>query len=305
MPGAADLDLPVTDRSSDEVLSIPVRPSLTDDELGTVVAAVREVATPSGERPDQDRGRSDSRACWHAGRATAAAGRAGRPRHDGPQPPPGNLVARDDATLVAVADPVAAASDAGHRRRSARQGFADPLAMLAEADARRARSIAAPTTLHCDLAIAAIDRRHRGARREAAGRRRSTRALGSSPRAAERGVPVQVGHVERFNPAVLELGELLAATAGSARIYGIRSRRAGPFPARIRDVGVTIDLATHDVDILSLDRRRAAGPRLRRDRPAASTRRTRTCCSACSTSRRGAVGMLDVELAHARRSGAS
>ena len=30
-----------------------------------------------------------------------------------------------------------------------------------------------------------------------------------------------------------------------------RRRRAGPFPARIRDVGVTVDLATHDVDILS------------------------------------------------------
>ena len=34
-------------------------------------------------------------------------------------------------------------------------------------------------------------------------------------------------------------------------VYAIVSRRAGPFPARIRDVGVTIDLATHDVDILS------------------------------------------------------
>ena len=34
-------------------------------------------------------------------------------------------------------------------------------------------------------------------------------------------------------------------------IYSITSRRAGPFPARIRDVGVTIDLATHDADIIS------------------------------------------------------
>ena len=63
-------------------------------------------------------------------------------------------------------------------------------------------------------------------------------------------MPLQVGHVERFNPAVLELGRLLA-TAGSATLYSIASRRAGPFPARIRDVGVTIDLATHDADILS------------------------------------------------------
>ena len=34
-------------------------------------------------------------------------------------------------------------------------------------------------------------------------------------------------------------------------MYAILSRRAGPFPARIRDVGVTVDLATHDVDMLS------------------------------------------------------
>jgi len=46
MPGAADLDLPVTNRLSEEVLSIPVHPLLTDHELATIVAAVREVATP-------------------------------------------------------------------------------------------------------------------------------------------------------------------------------------------------------------------------------------------------------------------
>jgi dTDP-4-amino-4,6-dideoxygalactose transaminase len=48
MPGAADLPLPVTDRLSEEVLSIPVRPNLTDAELDQVIEAVREVATPVG-----------------------------------------------------------------------------------------------------------------------------------------------------------------------------------------------------------------------------------------------------------------
>ncbi|MDP9482680.1 MAG: DegT/DnrJ/EryC1/StrS family aminotransferase, partial [Chloroflexota bacterium] len=47
LPGAADLDLPVTNQLVDEIVSIPVRPSLTDDELATVVAAIREVATPN------------------------------------------------------------------------------------------------------------------------------------------------------------------------------------------------------------------------------------------------------------------
>jgi perosamine synthetase len=45
-PGAADLDLPVTSRLSEEVLSIPVRPNLAADELEAVIAAIREVATP-------------------------------------------------------------------------------------------------------------------------------------------------------------------------------------------------------------------------------------------------------------------
>lgn len=47
MPGAADLALPVTNRLADEVLSIPVRPNLTEAELDAVIAAVREVATPT------------------------------------------------------------------------------------------------------------------------------------------------------------------------------------------------------------------------------------------------------------------
>ena len=46
LPGAADLELPVTDRLSEEVLSIPVRPNLAEEELEAVIAAVREVATP-------------------------------------------------------------------------------------------------------------------------------------------------------------------------------------------------------------------------------------------------------------------
>jgi perosamine synthetase len=46
VPGAERLPLPVTDALSDEVLAIPVHPRLSDDDLATIVAAVREVATP-------------------------------------------------------------------------------------------------------------------------------------------------------------------------------------------------------------------------------------------------------------------
>jgi perosamine synthetase len=46
VPGAADLDLPVTNALSDEVLAIPVHPLLSADDLATIVAAIRDVATP-------------------------------------------------------------------------------------------------------------------------------------------------------------------------------------------------------------------------------------------------------------------
>lgn len=57
-----------------------------------------------------------------------------------------------------------------------------------------------------------------------------------------------VGHIERFNASLVEakrrikLGQL-------GDVYQISTRRLGPFPARITDVGVTIDLATHDIDL--------------------------------------------------------
>jgi perosamine synthetase len=46
VPGAADLDLPVTNQLSDEVLAIPVHPRLSQDDLATIVRSVREVASP-------------------------------------------------------------------------------------------------------------------------------------------------------------------------------------------------------------------------------------------------------------------
>jgi len=151
------------------------------------------------------------------------------------------------ASLVAVADPVVemvAAATAGSQVR----GFDDPLEMIASADLD-AVVIAAPTTAHVDLAHAAIERGI-AVLVEKPLAASVADARGIVDAAALAGIPVQVGHVERFNPAVLELGRLLEA-GWLSTVYAIVSRRAGPFPARIRDVGVTVDLATHDVDILS------------------------------------------------------
>jgi predicted dehydrogenase len=64
------------------------------------------------------------------------------------------------------------------------------------------------------------------------------------------GVHAAVGHVERFNPALLALRErLLAGQLGE--VFLVATERIGPFPERVRDVGVVKDLATHDLDIVS------------------------------------------------------
>jgi dTDP-4-amino-4,6-dideoxygalactose transaminase len=46
VPGAADLDLPVTNELSEDVLAVPVHPRLSDEDLAAIVAAIRDVATP-------------------------------------------------------------------------------------------------------------------------------------------------------------------------------------------------------------------------------------------------------------------
>ncbi len=62
--------------------------------------------------------------------------------------------------------------------------------------------------------------------------------------AQEKGLILQVGHVERFNAAVLELKKIVKDP-----IF-IECRRFGPYNRRINDTGVVLDLLIHDVDIV-------------------------------------------------------
>jgi predicted dehydrogenase len=57
-----------------------------------------------------------------------------------------------------------------------------------------------------------------------------------------------VGHIERYNPALQSLRARLA-DGHLGDIYQVATRRQGPFPERIADVGVVLDLATHDIDL--------------------------------------------------------
>jgi UDP-N-acetylglucosamine 3-dehydrogenase len=59
-----------------------------------------------------------------------------------------------------------------------------------------------------------------------------------------------VGHIERFNSALQEARKRVL-TGELGTIYQVATRRQGPFPSRISDVGVVKDLATHDIDLTS------------------------------------------------------
>src|SRR3954470_9535717 len=63
------------------------------------------------------------------------------------------------------------------------------------------------------------------------------------------GVHGAVGHVERFNPALLDLRRRVAE-GQLGEVFLIATERVGPFPDRVRDVGVVKDLATHDLDLV-------------------------------------------------------
>jgi UDP-N-acetylglucosamine 3-dehydrogenase len=68
--------------------------------------------------------------------------------------------------------------------------------------------------------------------------------------AKEAGVMLATGHVERFNPAVQKAKELIDdGVIGD--IVSAFAKRVGPLPPRIKDVGVSIDLAIHDLDIMN------------------------------------------------------
>ncbi|MFN8377210.1 MAG: Gfo/Idh/MocA family oxidoreductase [Anaerolineae bacterium] len=67
--------------------------------------------------------------------------------------------------------------------------------------------------------------------------------------AEQRGVVVSVGHIERFNPVIVELRNRLERHE-LGPIYKVHMQRLSPYPNRIQDAGVVVDLASHDIDLM-------------------------------------------------------
>ncbi len=159
-----------------------------------------------------------------------------------------NYAQLDCAQLVAVADP---------SQESRRRALGDtPVAEYDDwremiefgAEELDAVSIACPSEHHAEVALEAL----------AAGLHVLVEkpiattlpdALRMRGAALEANRKLMVGHVERFNPAVEKLRELVA-DGRLGTVYRAHTTRVGPLPTRIQDTGVAIDLATHDLDVM-------------------------------------------------------
>ena len=151
-----------------------------------------------------------------------------------------------EVELVAVADSDIVLAQEAARLRGG-QAYADYGAMLGEVKPDVV-TVAVPTHVHYQVVLDAL-----GAGCHVLVEKPIAATLEEGQRmidrAAELDLLLVVGHIERYNPAVIELKRRLDA-GEIGHIFQIHTRRLGPFPARVRDVGVVVDLAPHDLDIL-------------------------------------------------------
>ncbi|TDP80070.1 putative dehydrogenase [Brachybacterium sp. AG952] len=152
-----------------------------------------------------------------------------------------NLRALEGVELVAVAD----AQGDPH-------GAAPGLEVLPDVDALIAAGIdyavvAVPTQFHRDVALSLA-----GAGVHTLVEKPLAFDIGEAEEITaayeKAGLVGAVGYIERYNPALQEMRRRIA-DGQLGEIYQIVTRRQGGFPARIADVGVVKDLATHDLDL--------------------------------------------------------
>jgi predicted dehydrogenase len=152
-----------------------------------------------------------------------------------------------DVILAGVADP-----DPARREPLARQ-YRVPIYACHEELLERERpdlvSVAVPTALHRPVVEAALAcGAHVLVEKPIAATVEDARVLIAGAAAAGR--VLAVGHIERFNPAIVELRPRLEQGEIGMLLH-IHAQRLSPFPAYIHDVGVVMDLATHELDLFA------------------------------------------------------
>ena len=122
--------------------------------------------------------------------------------------------------------------------------FNDYHALIPQVDAV---SIAVPTTMHHKVALDFLNQGiHCLVEKPVASSLDEAEDMVEASRKS--GANLSIGHIEQYNPAVLKLKQILTDNR-LGRILMISTRRVGPYVPRIRDVGIVIDSATHDIGV--------------------------------------------------------
>ena len=146
-----------------------------------------------------------------------------------------------DADLIGVADPD---PERGHMatEQFGCRWFADYREMLSEVEAV---CIAVPTLLHHPVGLACLQAGlHVLIEKPIAASQDEATALINAAHQAHR--LLQVGHIERFNPAFRELIKVVA----NEEVVVLEGRRHSPHSDRANDVSVVLDLMIHDIDLV-------------------------------------------------------
>ncbi len=146
-----------------------------------------------------------------------------------------------DADLVGVADPDAQRGALATEQFGCRW-FSDYRTMLEQVEAV---CIAVPTLLHHSVGLACLEAgSHVLIEKPIAASQEEAAALIDVANRAGR--LLQVGHIERFNPAFRELTKVVA----NEEVVVLEARRHSPHADRANDVSVVLDLMIHDLDLV-------------------------------------------------------
>ena len=108
-------------------------------------------------------------------------------------------------------------------------------------------SIAVPTKLHSEVAVRTASHGvNMLVEKPIADSINNAKKIIDAARKAN--VKLMIGHIERFNPVVQKLKEIIDE-GKLGEIIVLSSRRVGPAAARVTDIGITMDVASHDIDI--------------------------------------------------------
>jgi predicted dehydrogenase len=150
------------------------------------------------------------------------------------------------AALVGVADPSERAR-ATYKPFSGIQVYGDYREML-EKEKPDCVVVAAPSEMHCEVTVDVMNRGFHVLVEKPIAKKidEAKEMILASKRTGRK---LMVGQIERFNPAVQDLKRRVEQKE-LGQIFQLHARRLSPFPARIQDVGVILDLATHDIDAM-------------------------------------------------------